>query len=171
MDVREFVEKLRKDRNLSLNELCSVLGYHSKTSMVRLLKGESDVRSFESFVKRAKNNMDLTSEEKSSLATLLKYIRSGDGRSVYEMECFLAMGDQTKNEIELNFGDGKSEKLSKHYRTTHNLQIILLNCQYTQLFSELKRLIVEQNAVVEHYMLENDDAACIIHVITKEKVC
>ena len=82
VDVREFIEAIRKSRDMSFNAFSDTLEYKSKTSLSRLMRGESNLRSMESFCQRVKEHIDLTNEERRALTDCTQRLqrnRTGDG--------------------------------------------------------------------------------------------
>lgn len=94
MDVREFIEAIRKSRDMSFNVFSDTLEYKSKTSLSRLMRGESNLRSMESFCQRVKEHIDLTNEERCALTQIMQIARSGCSETAQEMEAFLRMDDR-----------------------------------------------------------------------------
>ena len=115
MEIREFIEHLRTQRELSFGELSDRLEYRSKTSLARLMRGESDVRGLESFGRRVKAHLKPNSDELRMLTHLLQTARSGDGRSSLEIEAFLRMDIGNQTEIKLEACEGCTDILSARY--------------------------------------------------------
>ena len=166
MEIREFIEYLRTQRELSFGELSDRLEYRSKTSLARLMRGEADVRGLESFGQRVKAHLKPNSDELRMLTHLLQTARSGDSRSSLEMEAFLRMDIENQTEIRLETCEGCADILSARYAGVQDMRIVLLNCQYVPFFQLLSRWICNQGAKVEHYMLITEDPARTIHAIT-----
>lgn len=166
MEIREFIEHIRMQRELSFGELSDRLEYRSKTSLARLMRGESDVRGLESFGRRVKAHLNPSMEELHILKQLLQNARNGDNRSALEMEAFLRMDVGDEVEIQLETCECQTDLLSVRYEGARDMRIVLLNCQYVPLFQLLCRWIRNQGAQVEHYMLIAEDPARTIHSVT-----
>ena len=106
MDVREFIEAIRKSRDMSFNEFSDTLEYKSKTSLSRLMRGESNLRSMESFCQRVKEHIDLTNEERRALTQIMQIARSGCSETAQEMEAFLRMDVTDETDINLEDNEG-----------------------------------------------------------------
>ena len=127
MEIREFIEHIRTQRELSFGELSDRLEYRSKTSLARLMRGESDVRGLESFGRRVKAHLKPNSDELRMLTQLLQTARSGDNRSALEMEAFLRMDVGDETEIRLEACEGRRDTLSARYedvKSTHGKLIL-----------------------------------------------
>lgn len=166
MDARGFIETVRKNRDLSFRDFSNILGYKSKTSLARLMRGESNLRSMESFGQRVKEHFDLSPDEQNMLAQLLQYARSGNSDAALEMEAFLRMDEPIKADILISDNSGKTQTLDARYDNLRNMRVIIANCQYVPMYTTLCTWIREKDARIEHYMVIRDDPARSIHSMT-----
>ena len=67
-DLKGWVEQARAARGLSLQRLSETLGYTSKTSLERIMKERVRERSLETFYRLAQERLNLTEEERRTLA-------------------------------------------------------------------------------------------------------
>ena len=115
VDVREFIEAIRKSRDMSFNAFSDTLEYKSKTSLSRLMRGESNLRSMESFCQRVKEHIDLTNEERCALTQIMQIARSGCSETAQEMEAFLRMDVTDETDINLEDNEGRIQTLAARY--------------------------------------------------------
>ena len=165
MDIREFIDQLCSARALSLSELASVLQYRSKTSLARMLRGESDVRALESFTRRAREYLKLTEEELSQLKQIMRKARMGDWDGIREMEAFIQMESPSEGPILLEDLQGQTVSLQQHLASRPCSCIHLLNCRYVPVFTALSRVARERNTRIVHFLLDGDSTASTIHAM------
>ena len=166
VDVREFIEAIRKSRDMSFNEFSDTLEYKSKTSLSRLMRGESNLRSMESFCQRVKEHIDLTNEERRALTQIMQIARSGCSETAQEMEAFLRMDVTDETDINLEDNEGRIQTLAARYSGITGMSVLITNCHYVPIYPTICRWLRDQDAHVCHYMIIYDDPARTIHAIT-----
>ena len=166
MDVREFIEAIRKSRDMSFNAFSDTLEYKSKTSLSRLMRGESNLRSMESFCQRVKEHIDLTNEERCALTQIMQIARSGCSETAQEMEAFMRMDVTDETDINLEDNEGRIQTLAARYSGITGMSVLITNCHYVPIYPTICRWLRDQDAHVCHYMIIYDDPARTIHAIT-----
>ena len=166
MDVREFIEIIRKNRDMSFNEFSDTLEYKSKTSLSRLMRGESNLRSMESFNQRVKAHIELNPSEQRALAQIMQIARSGCSETAQEMEAFLRMDATNEVDIKLEDKEGRMQTLAARYSGINGMSVLITNCQYVPMYPSICKWLRESEAHVRHYMIIYDDPARTIHAIT-----
>lgn len=168
-DIEKLINTLIESRGMTLADLTAQLGYHSKTSLVRIMKGQVNQRAVDAFAKRVRSNIELTEEEQLRLGEVMEYLRwQQDYESSREMLRFLR-GEQTPRENvwleEIN--SRKRTRFVDRYAGASEIHITLLNSQYVPIFGQLCDLVREKGATVEHFLQMHRESACVIHAISE----
>lgn len=169
MQVDNFIHRYLRDRNMTMTELMTLLGYRSKTSLVRLVKGNVSIRSMEAFAEKMRDYGSLTEEENKELEEAVEIIRwQDDYYSSVEMLKFLRGQMDSETEIITESVNDAAARMtiSERYKNASNIRITLVNSSYVPLFSDLSRMIREKNAIIEHYILVDDDTARTIRGVS-----
>lgn len=166
-EIERLIGEMVEERGMTLSEFTELLGYHSKTSLVRIMKGQVSQRAVDTFVKRMKSNLDLTAEEQLKLNDVIDHLRwQQDYISAREMLRFLR-GEQTpEGEVWLEEVDSRKKmRLTERYARAAEIRITLVNCQYVPIFRQLLDLVRSKGAVVEHYIQMRREPVRVIHAI------
>lgn len=166
-DIERLINRLIEERGITLSDLTAQLGYHSKTSLVRIMKGQVNQRAVDTFAKRVKDNLELSQTEREELNEVIEYLRwQQDYESSREMLRFLR-GEQTPREdVWLEDIDTRCRtRFADRYACATGIYITLLNSQYVPIFNQLCELVRERGATVEHFLQMRRESARIIHAI------
>lgn len=166
-DIERLINQLIEDRGITLAELTAQLGYHSKTSLVRIMKGQVSQRAADTFAKRVQSNLQLTESERKELATVTEYLRwQQDYESSREMLRFLRSEQTPGEDVWLeDIEAGSSQRFEDRYAQAEDIHITLMNSQYVPIFGQLCNLVQQRGATVEHYLHMRRESARIIHAI------
>ncbi len=165
--MEKLINGLMKARNLTLSEMTALLGYQSKTSLVRIMKNKANQRAIDTFVNKINENLPLTTLEQKQLAEALECVRwQEDYLSSCEMLKFLR-GEVVEDEpVELEDVDtGEKCTFAQRYENAKEIRITMLNGQYVSVYRHLQHLVRYRDAKVEHFIQMNEDSAQVIHAI------
>lgn len=168
-DIERLISTLIEKRGMTLSDLTAQLGYHSKTSLVRIMKGEVNQRAVDAFAKRVQSSLELNDAESAQLSESMDYLRwRQDYESSREMLRFLR-GEQTRGkEMWLEEVDsGRRQCLLDRYANASEIRITLLNSQYVVIFEPLCELVQKKGATVEHFLQMRREPARLIHAISE----
>lgn len=167
VNMEKLINGLIEARGLTLAELTAQLGYHSKTSLVRVMKNQANQRALDTFAKRLTENMRLSEAEHQRLERVLEYMRwQEDYVSSREMLKFLRGENDADGDVWLEpiAAEGRS-LFAQRYEDASEIRIIMLNCQYVPIYRQLLRLVRAKGAEIEHYLQMRDNSARVIHAI------
>ncbi|MBQ9951761.1 MAG: hypothetical protein IJO98_06450 [Clostridia bacterium] len=165
--MEKLINGMMKARNLTLSEMTALLGYQSKTSLVRIMKNKANQRAIDTFVNKINENLTLTTLEQKQLTEALEYARwQEDYLSSCEMLKFLR-GEIVKDEpLQLEDVDtGAMFPFSERYERAENIRITLINGQYVSIYQKLLHLVRNKGAEMEHFLQMNEGSAAVIHAI------
>ena len=166
-DIEKLIGTLAENRGMTLSEFTAQLGYHSKTSLVRIMKGQVSRRAVDAFAQRVQDCLELAEPERGALDAVMEHLRwQNDYDSSREMLRFLR-GEQTPcGDVYLEDADGAGAmRFADRYAHADEIHITLLNSQYVPIFRQLCELVRERGATVEHYLQMRRESARIIHAI------
>lgn len=166
-DIEKLINALIESRQMTLSDLTAQLGYHSKTSLVRIMKGQVNQRAVDAFAKRVQSNLKLTEAESAQLSEVMDYLRwRQDYESSCEMLRFLRGEQMTGRDVWLEEVDShKRQCLLDRYANADEIRITLLNSQYVSIFEPLCKLMREKGTTVEHFLQMRREPARLIHAI------
>lgn len=159
-EMEKLLVEIMNARSMSMAELTRRLGYRSKTSITRIMKDQASDRAVETFARRMNDALDLTSEEREWFDAIVKRILRQDD-ALEEMLYFLRGKSDAGGEMRLESRDGR-ETLVQRYQNAGNLRVILLNSQYTSVFSQLLSLTRGRGAKIEHFLRDYERPAPLI---------
>lgn len=167
LNIENFINQMMRKRNLTADALAKRLGYQNKAMLTRICKGKANLQSMQVFAERLREIIELTDEETRTLQDCVDYLRwQDDFCSVKEMQAFVQATAQDGAPLMLeSVDDGATTTVFDRYANATQIRITLLNSQYMMIFEDLHRLIVEKNAIIEHFMLEDSNMARIIHAV------
>ena len=155
-DLKGWVEQARAARGLSLQRLSETLGYTSKTSLERIMKERVRERSLETFYRLAQERLNLTEEERRTLARAVEVRLFGLEASIANqvLDNFLhnPEAESVPSPLILDTSTGAEGSLSSRYSGWQEVKLILLGCGELPIWDELRRLLVSGRAQVEHFM-------------------
>lgn len=166
-EIEKLISGMIDDRGMTLADFTAQLGYQSKTSLVRIMKGQVSQRAIDTFAKRMRSSIDLTAQEELKLSEVIDHLRwRQDYISSREMLRFLR-GEQTPEEdIWLEVQEtGTRMRFSDRYARTSEISITLLNSQYVPIFRQLLKLVRDRGAAVEHFLQMSRESVRVIHAI------
>lgn len=175
MNIREFISNYIRNRDMTLAELTTKLGYRSKTSVVRIMNGDSSIRSVEVFAEKLRALDTLSETENDQLNEAIELLRwQEDYQPSREMLGLLRGNVCEKGDVLLQCIERQSEDISLQktpqifedtFAEGYDIDIMLVNSQYVPIFDKLRKLIVAQNARVSHYLTVDEDASRTIHAM------
>lgn len=168
VNIEKLIDALIESRGMTIADLTAQLGYHSKTSLVRIMKGQVNQRAVDAFAKRVQSYLALSAQEERQLSEVMEYLRwQKDYEASREMLRFLR-GEQTPQAhvwLEEISTQGRV-RLADRYAGKQEIRITLLNSQYMPIFHQLHGL-VRSGATLEHYIHMREDPARVIHAINE----
>lgn len=168
MKMDQLIDMLMEQRGLSLTEFSKLLGYQSKTSLSRVRANQISKRALDGFVKRLEERLDLTKEERFCLSEALEQLQwQEDYGSSKEMRSFLR-GEKPAEEslwLEDAAGGWGKQLFVERYAAAKDVHVVLLNSQYVSVFGALLKLVREQHAEVEHFLLVEEDPIRVIRAM------
>lgn len=166
-DIEKLINALIESRQMTLSDLTAQLGYHSKTSLVRIMKGQVNQRAVDAFAKRVQSSIQLTQSESAQLSEVMDFLRwRQDYESSCEMLRFLCGEQMADRDVWLEEVDsGRRQCLLDRYANASEIRITLLNSQYVPIFEPLCELVQKKGATVEHFLQMRREPARLIHAI------
>lgn len=162
-EMREFIHQFIGSRELSLSRFSSLLGYKSKTSLVRLMEEGSREKSIRQFESAMLSTFDLTEDERSALRRAAEITVRGRAAYLAEQEMWrFVRGSLAEDNAKLTIfasSTGDEIDLPERYSTAHKVRVTLLNSCSAAIFPMLKTLLARENVLVEHYVLCDSNAA------------
>lgn len=167
MDIGKVIGELMDARGITLSDLTRLLGYQSKTSIVRVMKNQASARALDGFAKRVGDNLKLTDAEQRRFAEALEHMRwQEDYASSREMLKFLRGETDACEEVWLEDAQAQARMpFSQRYLDAEKLSVTLLNSQYVAVFPHLLKLVRERGARVEHFLQVHEEPLRVIHAI------
>ena len=167
MNIGIIVEEYLKTRGISLIEFSRMLGYRSKTSVVRLMRNQANMRSVEKFSFLFREKGSLTEDELNRLEDAVEKLRWQENyQATRAIHAFLEGESEPDSPIELtDIGNGERCIMFERYSEVQELQILLLNSVDTSIFEQLRRLIAENGASVEHFIRSDGNHARMLQAI------
>lgn len=165
--MEKLINEMLADRGMSLAELTELLGYQSKTSLVRVMKNQASQRALDTFAKKVNENLRLSEAEQVRLLDAMECVRwQEDYASSREMLKFLRGAKSADGEVLLeDVASGAKESFAGRYSDASEIRITLLNSQYVLIYPELLRLVRQKGATVEHFLQMREHSTCVIHAI------
>ena len=155
MNIRELLQSIMEERGLTPSELTHLLGYQSKTSLVRVLRGQTNQRALDAMVKRLCETIDLTDEERAHLDEALEeMLWQDDYSSVREMVRFLKGEHDEVGSVSIEWIDsGKTADFGGLYEDARELRFTILNCQFINIFPAVQHYVHDCGAEAEHFLM------------------
>lgn len=165
--MERLLNQLMADRGITLAELTEMLGYQSKTSVVRVMKNQASQRALDTFARRVGENLHLTEQEKEALDEVLESLRwQKDYPASKEMLRFLRGEKDDNVQVWLESADGEAPVLfSECYLNAKDIRITMLNAQYVPIFGHLLELVRNYGAQIEHFLLMHTEPEHVIRAI------
>lgn len=162
-EMRGYITQFMSSRELSMSRLAELLGYRSKTSLVRLMEDGSREKSVLQFEAAMKKTFCLTDEERAGLTRAVQITIRGKTAYLAEEEMWrFVRGGANPSEGSLSVTDaitGEPIDLLQRYGRMKNVRITLLNCHSVAIFSILRSLLQREDVTVEHYICSDGNAA------------
>lgn len=167
MNISEFVTHLLELHNMTDAQLAELLGYKSKTSIVRVRNQDIGIHSMETFVERLRSHFQLTAEENAILDDALSSLYwQDDFESIRSMKRLLS-GEkipETDPIVELLSDSSSAEPFLQRYGDKQQIHIALFNCHHVSIYSSLQQLLAKDVRRIDHFLLPLENTADIINV-------
>lgn len=170
MNISQFVTDLLNRHGMTDAQLAELLGYKSKTSIVRIRSQQIGMHSLENFVERLRSSFQLTPEENAALNDAFASLYwQEDFAAIQSMKHFLSSDrDQEADPIvELLSDKGSAGPFLKHYESAREIKITLFNCHHVSIYRSLHILLSGGNAKVDHFLLPLENTVDIIDVFRR----
>ncbi len=162
-EMREYILDFMSRRELSMTRLSELLGYKSKTSLVRLMEDGSREKSVLQFETAMNRCFDLTAQEQSGLHRAVQIAIRGRTEYLAEEEMWhFVQGAEASVGTKLSVtecGTGAQIDLFERYSGMTDVQILLLNCHSVAVFPILRALLAREDVEVEHFICSDGNAA------------
>lgn len=166
-EMRDYIECYLKSQQLSLAKFAQLLGYKSKTSIERIMDGESGAETTQKFARAMENAMDLSLDETKRLHEVTQITIHG-ARAYYAekaMWSFLRNENLTADSPLLeNTDTGYTQQIEERYSGKRQLRITLFNCTNVPLFGALKALM-QADTSIRHYICVDSDTERTIKMV------
>ena len=169
MELSELVQGYIERNGITMAELTEALGYRSRTSVHRILSGQADIAALETFVLRVKERIGIRKDQfQNLLDSVYETYRDSAYGAALEVMNFVQGKTQPDRPVRLQETDtGRWSVFAERYLGVSQLSITLLNSAYVPIYHELRRLITQQGARVEHFIGGTEDALHGIHIVTE----
>lgn len=158
MKMSELLQSIMEARDLTPAELTRLLGYQSKTSLMRVLRGQTNQRALDAMVKRLCDAIDLTDDERRQLDEAIEHMLwQDDYHSVREMVRFLKGERAETRAVSVEWTDSsRTADFATLYADARALRFTILNCQFISIFPAIQRYVRDCGAEVEHFLMLGD---------------
>lgn len=174
-EMRKYIEAFAAFYSMNLSQLSERLGYRSKTSLIRMMDEPVRPKSAQDFRKRLLANFQLSPKQIEELDRALHI-------KIYGLENYMINQELVRfihSEHSIYPDDLKIQVLSKNsphgveyltlpqlYQHKKDLKILILNCQFVHLYSQLRSLLLGGDVRVQQYLHGYKDTAHTISSIT-----
>lgn len=144
--IDSYIRQLQRSHDLTLQELATILGYKSQTSLTRLMQDASTFNSLLKFAARLRDcaSMQLTREESSQLCDLVElYDVGGDDYNVMLSLRRLLRGDPlvAPGQLMLRTSEGATHSLLAHFGAVRIRRMVIINCEQIPMYHDLAQLL------------------------------
>lgn len=155
--IDNYIRQLQRSHGLTLQELASMLGYKSQTSLTRLMQDASTFDSLLKFADRLRTctSLHLTSEESSQLYDLVElYDVGGDDYNVMLSLRRLLRGDPliASGQLMLHTADGATHSFLAHYGSVRLRKMVIINCEQVPMYQDLSQLLTCGSFSIVHLL-------------------
>ncbi len=157
--MRDYIEGYIKEQQLSLVKFAKLLGYKSKTSIERIMDGESSEETTRKFALAMERATELSPDERARLREVTQMSILGV-RAYYAEK---AMWSFLRNESPAaeppmleNIDTGAVQQIGERYSGKRQLNITLFNCTNVPLFGALKALIKADTSIIHYICVDSD---------------
>lgn len=162
VDIVGFIQQFMREHGLTEKKMAAILGLRGSSLQAQLDSGRLNSSSAVQFEQLMLSRFEMSEAEREELhAAVRKAAQSGESDAIKTREMWAYVrGDVLQNgDLELfQPSSGQTMPLYERYAGAQNLQITLINAPYSAVYRILPRLIEERGAVVNHYVLVNDEA-------------
>ena len=167
MKISELLQSIMKERDLTQSELTRLLGYQSKTSLMRVLRGQTNQRALDTLLKRLCEAIDLTREERRQLDEAMEHMMwQDDYNDAQEMTHFLKGEKADPESVAVEWADSqKTMDFSTLYADARELRFTILNCQFISIFPSVQHYVCDCGAEADHYLLLRDTPTGVLRAL------
>ena len=162
-EIKLFILRFTKERNLTVIALAEKLGYKSKTSLDRLMNANSRESSIQKFEELMLTAFDLNETERAALHRAVRIACEGEEqyRISEKMHALLFTHNIPPDAPKPVLRDAETNAAvnwKNRYQHAKNMRVIVWDCRgIPALFSLLARLMRERPLSVTHYLTESRD--------------
>lgn len=161
MSLEQFIDRVMKENGLSFIGLVNRLGYRSKTSLERIIKGTVRPDTIRKFEQAMLSVFELSTEEKGLLSEIVQKLIYGEEQYWVNQEImgFIQGNDVAEKDLRItDLRTGCEVDLNVRYDGLKELHLTIVNCQYVNaLFNCVHRLLQRKNVSVQHFIYVDDN--------------
>ena len=159
-DIQEFIKYLTEREETTLQGISDRLGYKSRTTMDRIVRGSANPESIRKIEKVLLDHMRLSEEEIKALheAVQVSIYGAEKVRAMQQMWVFV-QGQLPSQSEKMHIVDARTQNevdLTVRYADAQNVHITVVNAPYVPgLFSILQKLLEKNAVTVDHFLTVN----------------
>ena len=161
MCMEHFIDRIMADHDISFIDLVNRLGYRSKTSLERIIKGTVRPDTIRRFEQAMVSAFDLSAEEKALLTECVqKSIYGEEQYRVHQamLDFIQGCADTGKALRIIDLQTGQEIDMGAFCGRFRAFQLTIVNCQYVNaLFDHVHLLLQQGNVTVQHFIYDDDD--------------
>ena len=167
MKMSELLQSIMEERDLTLSELTHLLGYQSKTSLMRVLRGQTNQRALDALVKRLRESIDLTDEERRHLDDAMdQLLWQDDYHAAREMIRFLKGEKDEVKAVTIEWVDSdRTADFAALYANARELSFTILNCQFISIFPAVLSYVRDHGAEAEQFLMLGDMPTSVLKAV------
>lgn len=161
-EIGDFIRRFMKEHGLTEKKMAAILGLRGSNLQSQLNGGKLSGSAAVQFEQMMFSSFELTEAEREALHMAVhETAQRGESDAIKTREMWAYVRGDILQQGEMMIFQGSTGQtlpLYERYAGARNLKITLLNAPYSAIYRVLPRLIEEKGALVNHYVLVNDDA-------------
>ncbi len=155
--MHDYIAAFADHHRLSLSQLSVLLGYRSRTSLVRIMDQRVRPASVHDFASRLRQHFDLSETEQTALDRAVEIKLYGEASYLADRALWMLLRqetpEQTSGEIRVRDAvTGEPFDLREHFRPASRLRVTILNAEDAPVMAWVNRILTRPDATVRQYL-------------------